>query len=112
MVAYPQRVGHDRQRRVDRAAGDKKAAVDDVEIVEIVGFAVNVERAGFRIVAEAHRADLMRDTGEGNPLADEQIAREQTFMAVVAVDFALVCCCISSFSLAIRRLWPSSLLGL
>ena len=76
MLADSERVRHDRQRRIDRAAGDEEAAVDDVEIVQIMRLTVGVQRARLGIVAEAHGADLVRHTGEGDALADEQIARK------------------------------------
>src|SRR5581483_4697606 len=88
MAAHAQRVGHDRERRVDRAAGNEEAAVDDIEIVEVVRFAVNIESAGFGILAEAHRADLVRYAGKRNALADKQIARKQSLVTLVAVNFA------------------------
>ncbi len=71
MLADSKRVRHDRQRRIDRAAGDEEAAVDDIEIVQVMRLTVGVERAGFGIVAEAHGADLMRHAGEWNALADK-----------------------------------------
>ena len=76
MFADPQRVRHDRQGGIDRAAGDEEAAVDDVEIVQIMGLTISVQGARLGIVAEAHGADLVRHAGEGNSLADEQITRE------------------------------------
>src|SRR6266513_2510510 len=39
MFTHAQRIGHDRQRRIDRAAGDEEAAVYDIKIVEIVSLA-------------------------------------------------------------------------
>ena len=65
VVAHAQRVGHDRQRRVHRAARREEAAVDDVEVVEIVGLAVGIERRRLRVVAEADRAVLMRHAASG-----------------------------------------------
>ena len=44
VVADAQRVGHRRQRRVHGARGREEAGVDDVEVVEVVGLAVDVER--------------------------------------------------------------------
>ena len=48
VVADAQRVGHRRQRRVHRARGGEEARVDDVEVVEVVRLAVDVERRGRR----------------------------------------------------------------
>src|SRR4051794_27169454 len=44
VVADSNRVRHDGQRRVDGAAGDEEAAVDHVQVVDLVRFAVGVER--------------------------------------------------------------------
>src|ERR1044072_4499301 len=88
MLADAQRVGDDRERGIDRTARDKKAAVDDVKVIEVVCLAVHVEGAGFGVLAKAHGADLMGYTGKLNSLADEQIAGEESFVAVVAVHFA------------------------
>mgnify|MGYP003694379707 CR=1 FL=1 len=106
VIAHAQRIGHDRQRRIDRAAGDEEAAVDDVKIIQIVRFAVHIERARFGIAAEAHRADLMRNAGQRDSLADEQIAREEAFVAVVAVRP-----CIWSAAASIPSAWRSDACG-
>ena len=55
VIAYPQRVGHDRERRIHRAARAEEAGIDNVEIVELVRFAVAIERARSWIVAESGR---------------------------------------------------------
>lgn len=88
MLSHSQRVGHDGESRVHRTAGAEKAAIDDVEIVHVVSFAVRVQRAGSRIVAEAHRADLMRDTRERDSLPDIEIPREQSLVAFTPVNLA------------------------
>src|SRR5206468_11832777 len=85
VLSDSQRVRHDRQRRVHCAAGAEKAAVDDIEIVEIMRFAVDIKGACPGIVTEAHRADLVSDARQRNSLANKQIAREQPFVALVAV---------------------------
>ena len=83
----------------------EEAAVDDVEVVDVVRLAVDVERRGLRIVAEANRAVLMRDAGERDALADEEVAREQALVALVAVDRrTCVCCFIRSLSFAMQPL--------
>ena len=53
VVAHPQRVGHRRQRRVDRADAREEAGVDDVEVVDLVRAAVGVEHRRRRVEAEA-----------------------------------------------------------
>src|SRR5439155_25135210 len=52
-------------------------------------FAIAIERARLGIISEAHRAVLVRDTGERDALAEEQIAGEEALVALVAVDRAL-----------------------
>ena len=80
MFPYAQCVRHDRQRRIDGAAGAEETAVDDVKIIDVVGFAIDVQGTGPRIVAEANRANLMRYPSQRNPLSDVDIASEQAFM--------------------------------
>jgi len=70
MISDPERVGHDGQSRIHRAAGAEKAAIDDVEIVHVVRFAVYVKCAGPRIVAEANRSYLVRYTCQRNSLTN------------------------------------------
>ena len=47
--------------------------------------AVAIERARSRIVAKPDGAVLVRHPGERNALTEKEIAREQTFMALVSV---------------------------
>src|ERR1051326_3670273 len=89
MIADTQGVGHDRQRRIHRAARREEAAVDDVEVVDLVRLAVDVERRRLRVASEANRAVLVRHARQGNALAEKEIAPEQTLMALVAVHTAL-----------------------
>jgi 4-hydroxy-2-oxoheptanedioate aldolase len=59
VVADAQRVGNDGQGRVDRRARRKKTGVDDIQIVDLVRAAIEVERRRCRVAAEADRAVLM-----------------------------------------------------
>ena len=86
MIADAQRVGDDREGRVDRAARTEETPVDDVEIVQIMGFTVGVQSAGRPIFAEANRSYLMRHTRQRNSLADVQVTREQSLVALMAVN--------------------------
>ena len=52
-------------------------------------FTVAIKRAGLGIVAETDRAVLMRDTGERDALAEEQVSGEKALVAFVPVDRAL-----------------------
>src|SRR5689334_22307702 len=55
---------HDRQCGIDRRARTKEAAVDNVQIVDIVCLTVSVEHRCRWVVAEPNRAVLMCDAGE------------------------------------------------
>ncbi len=105
MLADPQGVGHDRQRRIDRRAGREEAAVHDVEVVEFVGLAVHVEGRGLRVAPEADRPVLMRDARERDALADEEVAGEDPHVAGVAVHgaLALLAACTSGASRGASR---------
>ncbi len=89
VIADPQRVRDDGQSWIDRTAGTKEACIDHVKIIQLVRFAVAIERARLRIVAEADRPVLVRDTSERDALAEIQIAREETLVAFVAVHGTL-----------------------
>src|SRR3989475_11725156 len=84
-----ERVGHDRERRVDRAARGEEARVHHVEVVHFVGLAVRVQRRGLRVAPEADRSVLVSDARQWNALAEIKAPREQAFMALVAMDPAL-----------------------
>ena len=86
VIAHAKRVGHDRQRRIYCAARAKEARINNVEIVELVCFAVSIQRAGLRIVAETHSSVLMGYTGERDPLTQIQIAGKNTFVTLMPVD--------------------------
>src|SRR2546422_4857817 len=69
VLAHTQRVGHDRERRIDGGARRKERRVDDVKVVDFVGAAVRIQRRGGRVEAEAHGAVLVRHAREGDALA-------------------------------------------
>ncbi len=53
VVSDPQRIGDGGQRRVDRADAGEKTGVHDVKIVQLVGFAVDVEHGLCRVGSKA-----------------------------------------------------------
>ena len=53
MVCDANSIGDDGERWVYRAAGREEAGVDNIEVIEVVGFAVNVKDGLFRVGAEA-----------------------------------------------------------
>jgi hypothetical protein len=77
VVADAQRVGHGGKPGVHGARGWKEAGVDYVEVVDVVRFAVEVERRPFRVGTKSHRAAVVRDAGERNLLADHRPARDE-----------------------------------
>ena len=89
VVSDAQRVRDDSQARIDRATGTKEACIDHVEIIQLVRFAVAIERARLRVVSEPDGAVLVRHAGERDALAEIQIAREEALVAFVAVHGTL-----------------------
>src|SRR6516164_5471303 len=88
VVADSERVRHDRERRIHGGAGRKETSVDDVEVVNFVSFAIDVQSGGLRIPPKANRPVLMRHTGKRYAITHEQIAREDTLMTFMAMDRA------------------------
>src|SRR5579885_1786476 len=88
VIADAQGVGHDGQGRVDRTARREETAVDHIQVVHLVRFAVAVERGAIRIIAEPDRPILVRHARQRNPLPYIQAAAEQALVAFVAVNRA------------------------
>ena len=53
MIADAQRIRHDCERRIHCPARTEEACIDNAEVIELVRFAVAIQRARLRIVAEA-----------------------------------------------------------
>src|SRR6516165_3055583 len=85
MVANAQGVGHDRERRVDRATRWEKTAVHNIEVIEIVRLAVHIERRSLGIAAKSNRAILMGDACKWNALTYEHAACKKPRVAIVSV---------------------------
>src|SRR5271167_3355839 len=90
VIAHAQRIGHDRERWVHRRARREEAAIHDVEILEIMGLAIRVQRRGPGIMPKADGAVLVGDTRQRNALTHIQVAAKKSFMAVMAVHRAMV----------------------
>jgi hypothetical protein len=86
---HPPGIGHDGQGRIHRAAGREEAGINDIEIVHVVRFTVDVESRRLGIDPKADGAVLMRDPGQRDALVDEQIPREQPDMACMPADCTL-----------------------
>jgi hypothetical protein len=82
VIADAQRVGHDRQRGIHRAARRKEARIHDIEIVKIVRLTVDIENGGLRIPPEPHGAVLVRDAGQRYALSDIRAEVNDFFRAV------------------------------
>src|SRR6266436_5871973 len=76
VVSDAECIGHDGQRGVNSSAGRKEAAVQDIKIVDLVGFAICVQRGRLGITPKTDRAVLVRHTCKWNAVAEEQIPRE------------------------------------
>src|SRR5438477_8633904 len=77
VISNFQRVRHYRERGIYCCAGGEEAAINDVQVVKIVSFAVGIERRCFWIVAEANCAVLMGHSREGDLLSHVEVAGEQ-----------------------------------
>src|SRR5712692_475920 len=86
MLSHSKSIGHDGQRRIHGAARRKEAAVDNIEIIKVVRFAIRVEGRSLRIAPKTNRAVLVRDARQRNALPDKQIAREQPLMTFMSVN--------------------------
>jgi hypothetical protein len=89
VISHPQGIGHDGQSRIHRPTRWEKAGVDDREVVDVVGLAMDIERRGLGSMSEANGAVLVRHAGQWNALADEQIASKQALVTGVAMHGAL-----------------------
>src|SRR6266545_1580218 len=69
-----QRVCDDGQRRVHGADGHEEARVDDVEVVELVGLAVEVEHRRLRVAPELGGARLVGGSRDGHALVEVHVA--------------------------------------
>src|SRR5262245_49730363 len=76
MISDSQRVRHNRQSRIYRRARHEEAAVNHIEVVQVVRLAVHVQRRGLRVTSEADRAVLVRDSGKRDALAKIEAARK------------------------------------
>lgn len=58
-VGDSQRVGRDRERRIDPPTGRKKRGVDHIEIIDAMGPIVGIQNTGCRVCAKSARATDM-----------------------------------------------------
>src|SRR5512134_2947905 len=88
MLADSQGVGDDRQRGIHRRTRYEKARIDDVEIVQVVGLTVDVQHRSLRVVAEPHRAALVRRPRNRDLFAKIEMRRQQVVFAADSVEHA------------------------
>ena len=88
VVANAQGVSHNGQGRIHGATGREEAGVDDVEVVDIMRFAVHIERRRLWIMGKSDGAVLVRHASQGDALANEQAAGQQAFVAGVPMHGA------------------------
>ena len=79
MVGDADGVGDDGEGWVDGAADGEEAGVDYVEVVEVVGFAVEVEDGLFGVGAEAAGAVLVADAFEGDAFFEVGVEGDGAF---------------------------------
>src|SRR5207249_192920 len=85
VIAHPERVRHDGERRVHRAARGEEAGVDDVEVVDLVRLAARVERRRPGVRAEADGAVLVCDAGERDATRHVGLERDQVMLLALDV---------------------------
>src|SRR6478736_3818336 len=66
VVANAQGIGHRRQGRVHGPDAREEAGIDDIQVVELVGLAVDVEDGGRSVGPEPDGAGLVGDAGDGD----------------------------------------------
>src|SRR5690348_4772736 len=89
VIADAKRVGHDGQCRIDGGTRREKAAVDDIEVVDLVCPAVDVESGRFGIMTKTDGSVLVSDTRKRDAIPKEEVPGEQPLVAVVTVNAAL-----------------------
>ena len=104
-------IGHDREGRVNGRARREETAVDDVQIVELVGLAVAVEDRRSWVVAESNSAVLVSDAGERDLLAEVKVSGEQSLVALAAVDVAITLAAHQLFELVLQPLMRLDVVG-
>src|SRR5262245_10933646 len=86
VIAHAQRVCHDGEGRVHASARREEAAVDDIQVVELVRLAVEVQGRGPRVEPESYGPVLVRDAGERNASGDVRLEPEQVVGIVDGAD--------------------------
>src|SRR5271166_4998759 len=59
VIAHAQRISHDCERRIYGRARREEAAIDHIQVVEVVRLTIHIQRRGLGIVPEADGAVLV-----------------------------------------------------
>src|SRR6266567_1213943 len=89
VVAHSKCVGHDGERRIDSSARWEETPVHNVEVVDVMGFAVRVQYRSLRVLPKANGAVLMSHAGEWNLLSHVEVSPKQPLMTVMAMHGAV-----------------------
>src|SRR5215472_11835200 len=111
VICDPKRIRHDRQRRVHRPTRWEETSVHDVKIVEIVRFAVHIERRGLQVTAKADRAVLMSDSSKWDTLTEEKVTGKQSLVALITMRRALRLCFHETFEFGYHPLVTFFVIG-
>ena len=79
-IRHAQRVGDEGERRIDRADRRKKTRVRDIQVVDIVRTAIQVEYRSPRVGSKSRRSGLMCRAADRNVLAEIKTALHQDWM--------------------------------
>src|ERR1700674_2180312 len=69
VIAHSKCVSHDGERRIDSSARREETPVHNVEVIDVMGFTVHVQRRRFRVVSKANGAVLVGYASERNSLS-------------------------------------------
>src|SRR6266568_4258147 len=89
VVAHSKCVRHDGEGRIDGSARWEETPVHNVEVVDIMGFAVHVQHGSLRALSKANGAVLMGHASEWNLLSHVQVSPKQPLMTVMTMHGAV-----------------------
>src|SRR5260370_25368652 len=89
VIAHSKCIGHDGEGGIDGSARREEASVYNVEVVDVMSFAVHVQHGSLRVLSKTNGAVLMGHAGEWNSLSHVQVSPKQPLMTLVAVHRAV-----------------------
>src|ERR1700757_4839336 len=69
VVTHSKCIGHDGEGRIDGSARWEETSVYNVEVVDVMGFAVHIQYRGLRVVSKANGSVLVGYSSERNSLS-------------------------------------------